>query len=83
MGCTEAAAKTGVYHPRKPHTSQHHQCAQKHYEELAGSGVVHRRIEEQLHLLYRLYLLFSAIYVDLPTISSTEVSTLYIALPVT
>ncbi len=48
MGCMEATAKTSVYRPRNPHSSPLYQCVQKHYEELVGSGVVHRRVEEQV-----------------------------------
>ncbi|MCP4992354.1 MAG: hypothetical protein GY934_01005, partial [Gammaproteobacteria bacterium] len=48
MDCTEATAKTSVYLPRNPHSSPLYQCVRKHYEELVGSGVVLRRIEEQV-----------------------------------
>ncbi len=47
MGCTEATAKTRVYRPSNPHSSPLYQCVRKHYEEVVGSGVVHRRVEEQ------------------------------------
>ncbi len=48
MGCTEATAKTNVYRPRNPHTSPLYQCVEKHYEDLIESGLVHRRVEEQV-----------------------------------
>jgi len=48
MGCTEATVKTSVYRPRNPHSSPLYQFVKKHYEELAISGVVHRRVEEQV-----------------------------------
>lgn len=48
MGCTEATAKTSVYRQRNPHSSPLYQCVRKHYEGLARSGVVHRRVEEQV-----------------------------------
>ena len=47
MGCTEATAKTSVYRPSNPHSSPLYQCVRKHYEEVVGLGVVHRRVEEQ------------------------------------
>ena len=47
MGCTEATAKPRGYRPSKPHSSPLYQCVQKHYEEVVGSGVVHRRVAEQ------------------------------------
>lgn len=48
MGCTEATAKTNVYRPRNSHTSPLYQCVEKHYENLTESGLVHRRVEEQV-----------------------------------
>ena len=48
MGSTEATAKTSVYRPRNSHSSPLYRCVRQHNEELAISGVVHRRVEEQV-----------------------------------
>ena len=48
MGCIEATTRTGIYHPRDPHSSPLYQCVREHYDELVECGAVHRRVEEQV-----------------------------------